>query len=140
MNSKQRAETFQKLGGWSRCTSWKHKKDACKLAVIDCKETVNGALCHRDHSVMVCNSGVAYCMAAKTKSVHSEPDIDIFPVTLHYIQDIIVNRGGEGRVVWDDGSNRVLINNDFAKENNLKSRDATVTIKTTKSMRVFHPT
>ena len=36
--------------------------------------------------------------------------------------------GEAGRTVWDDGSNRVLINNEFAKENNLKSRDAFVTM------------
>ena len=39
-----------------------------------------------------------------------------------------MNRGEPGRVVWDDGSNRVLINNDFAMEHNLKSKDAFVTM------------
>ena len=92
MTSRQRAETLQKAGGCSRCTSWKHKKNKCKLAVIDCKETVNGTVCHKDHSVMVCNSGVAYCMASKSSSQQEASDIDIFPATLHYTQDIIVNR------------------------------------------------
>lgn len=70
----------------------------------------------------------AGALAAKLEESEDPSDIDIFPVTLHYVQDIIVNRGEKGRTVWDDGSNRVLINNDFAKENNLKSRDAFVTM------------
>ena len=31
---------------------------------------------------------------------------------------------------WDDGSNRVLVNNSFAKENQLKEVDASVVMKT----------
>ena len=128
MTFKQRAETIQKAGGCSRCTSWKHKRSDCRLAVVDCYETISESRCHRDHSKMVCNSGVAYCLASKSLSENQFSDIDVFPVTLHYVQDIIVNRGEKGRTVWDDGSNRVLINNAFARENNLKSRDASVTM------------
>ena len=64
----------------------------------------------------------------KSLSENQFSDIDVFPVTLHYVQDIIVNRGEKGRTVWDDGSNWVLINTAFARENNLKSRDASVTM------------
>ena len=139
MNSKQRAEAIEKTSGCPRCTGWKHKKADCKMPVRDCRETVNGSRCHKDHSKLVCNSGVAYCLAAKSISAKSATiksaaskssvDIDVFQPTLHYLQDIIVNREESARTLWDDGSNRVLVNNDFARENNLKSKDASVTMK-----------
>ena len=87
MSTKQRAETLQRASGCVRCTSWTHRKADCRQAAVDCKQVVNGAVCHRDHSVLVCNSGVAYCMATKSHSNQYESDIDIFPVTLHYLQD-----------------------------------------------------
>ena len=144
MTSKQRAEVIEKAAGCPRCTGWKHRKADCKMPVRDCRESVNGSRCHKDHSKLVCNSGVAYCLAtrsvasksvvakaaaARTAGAKSSPDIDVFQPTLHYLQDIVVNRGSSGRTIWDDGSNRVLVNNDFARENNLKSRDASVTMK-----------
>ena len=59
MTSKQRAEILQQYSACARCTSWGHTKDDCKMPVIDCKELINGARCHRDHSHLVCNSGSA---------------------------------------------------------------------------------
>lgn len=129
MTSRQRAETLEKFGGCARCTAWGHKKADCYLNMVDCSELVNGSRCHKDHSRLVCNSGVAYCLAARSSGESSFADIDELQATLHYTQDIPVNKGENARVLWDDGSNRVLVNNDFAKENNLKSRDATVTMK-----------
>ena len=105
----------------------------------DCREIVNGSKCHKDHFKLVCNSSIAYCLAVRSEAfknvmikplaTKSSPDIDVFQPTLHYLQDVIVNRGSSARALWDDGSNRVLVNNDFARENNLKSRDASVTMK-----------
>ena len=129
MNSRQRAETLQNCGGCARCTAWGHSKDDCKMPVIDCKEVINGSRCHRDHSRLVCNSGVAYCLAARASGHSNRVDINEHQATLHYMQDIPVNNGGSSRVLWDDGSNRVLINNSFALERNLKSKDAVITIK-----------
>ena len=131
MNSKQRGETLQKAGGCARCTSWNHNKSVCRIDVIDCQETINGSRCHKDHSRLVCNSGVAYCLASRSVPDKNSPDINVFQETLHYLQDIPVNksRGGQARTIWDNGSNRNLINNDYAKENNLKYRDAKVTMK-----------
>ena len=43
--------------------------------------------------------------------------------------DIPINRGENGRIFWDDGSNRVLIDNEFASERQLKYRNAVVTLK-----------
>ena len=130
MNLKQRAEALEKLKGCIRCTSWTHLKSDCKLNVIDCKEIINGSQCHRDHSKLVCNSGVAYCLAAHTTlDGVGHSDINVLEDTLHYVQDIPINNGGLARVFWDNGSNRVLIHNEFAREKRLKSRDAQVTLK-----------
>ena len=129
MSSKQKAEAIQKAGGCPRCTSWCHKKKDCKMNVVDCKEKVNGSRCHKDHSRLVCNSGVAYCLAVNSVAKKANADIDVFGTTLHYLQDIPVNKGDTGRVIWDNGSNRVLVDNKFAKERNLKSRQSTVTMK-----------
>ena len=128
MSKKQRAEALKRAGGCIRCTAWGHQKSDCKLDLVDCKETVNGSRCHKDHSKLVCDSGVAYCLAAKSITDQESTAIDVFEETLHYVQDIIVNKGDEARSIWDNGSNRALVNNTFAEENNLKSRKATVTM------------
>ena len=126
MSSKQRAETIESLSGCPRCTSWRHKKADCTAQIIDCKELINGVVCHKDHSRLVCNSGVAYCLSTKTDSIEK----DIFQPTLHYLQDIKINSDSSlARIFWDDGSNRVLIDNGFAAEHKLKSKTSTVTMK-----------
>ena len=126
MSSKQRGEAIEKVSGCPRCTSWAHDKAQCSTQVIDCKEIINGSQCHRDHSRVVCNSGIAYCLMAKSSS----PKVDIFQPTLHYLQDIPINNDIEtSRVLWDDGSNRVLIDNSFALEKKLRSKVTTVHMK-----------
>ena len=126
MSSKQRAEAIEKVSGCPRCTSWAHDKSQCLSSLIDCKEIVNGSQCHRDHSRVVCNSGVAYCLMTKSDS----PKVDILQPTLHYLQDIPVNNDTvASRVLWDDGSNRVLIDNNFAHERKLRSKTTTVNMK-----------
>ena len=83
-----------------------------------------------DHSKLVCNSGVAYCLAAhSTLEGEGQSDVNVFEESLHYVQDIPINKGNIARVFWDNGSNRVLVNNHFARENKLKSCDAVVTLK-----------
>ena len=96
---------------------------------IDCTETVNGSRCHKDHSRLVCNSGVVYCMVAKSSGYSNFAEINELQPTLHYMQDILVNNVGCARVLWDDGSNRVLVNNEFAREQKLKSPDPDITMK-----------
>ena len=129
MTTQQRGEFLEQVQGCSRCTSWGHTKPECTMAEIDCTETINGSRCHIDHSRLVCNSGVAYCMVARSTGYSNFEDIDELQPTLHYMQDICVNSSKTARVLWDDGSNRVLVNNDFAREQKLKSRDAVVTMK-----------
>ena len=119
MQSTQRAQILEKFSACARCTSWSHQKSSCYMPVTDCREMVNGSMCHKDHSKLVCNSGIAYCLAARSQSSATIGDIDVMQPTIPYCQDIIVNKQTDSRVFWDDGSSRVLINNDFAKENNL---------------------
>ena len=69
MSSRQRAEAIEKTSGCPRCTSWSHKKEHCSTQAIDCKELINGVRCHKDHSRLVCNSGIAYCLSTKTDSL-----------------------------------------------------------------------
>ena len=130
MNTKERAEALDLVQGCSRCTSWGHRRLECTMPVINCTESVNGSRCHGDHSRLVCNSGVAYCMAAHLSEESIFTKINELQCTIQYMQDIPITSGHVGRVLWDNGSNRVLVNNEFAKECQLKSRHTVVTLKT----------
>ena len=70
-------------------------------------------------------------MAARSSGVNNFGDINEFQPTVHYMQDIpiSINKTEVARVLWDDGSNRVLVNNEFARERKLRSRNAVVTMK-----------
>ena len=75
---------------------------------------------------MVWSSGVAYCLTSKSESAR----VDIFQPTLHYLQDIPINNDSmASRVLWYDGSNRLLIDNNFAIEKKLRSKTTTVNMK-----------
>ena len=126
MTPKQRAETIERVGGCPRCTSWLHDRTQCRSQLIDCKELINGVRCHKDHSRLVCNSGVAYCLSTLTESSR----IDVYQPTLHYLQDVSVNDDDQSaRLLWDNGSNRVLISHEFAAERNLRNRMTSITMK-----------
>ena len=56
MTAKLRGETLQKFSSCSRCTSWLHRKDACKVSPVDCKEQIDGVVCSQDHSRLVCRA------------------------------------------------------------------------------------
>ena len=93
-----------------------------------CKERVDGNQCGLDHSRMVCGSGVAYCMSVKAKTWESV-GIDENTPTLSYLQDIPVVAEGmmaSARTVWDGGSNRVLVNTEFAHEINLPEKTTSI--------------
>ena len=128
MPSQQRAKALEKYGACVRCTSWGHKRPTCRQAVMVCKERVDGNQCGLDHSRMVCGSGVAYCMSVKTGTWESG-GIDENAPTLSYLQDIPVVAGGmdaSARTVWDGGSNRVLVNTEFARETNLPEKTTSI--------------
>ena len=124
MTAKVRGETLEKFSSCSRCTSWSHKKEECKVPPVSCKEQIDGSQCGKDHSKLVCGSGLAYCTALNVKTVAmlNVSHIDEGSPTISYLQDVIVDYKGkriDTRVLWDTGSNRILVNNDFAKENNM---------------------
>ena len=57
-------------------------------------------------------------------------DTSVFQPTLHYLQDVPINSDVDpARILWDDGSNRVLVCHAFAAERKLRSRVTTVTMK-----------
>ena len=136
MTAKNRGETLQKFSACSRCTSWLHKKEDCKGPAVSCKEQIDGSECGADHSRMVCQSGIAYCtsLAVNTDSaIQSQAYMNEDMPTIPYLQDLQVEHRGHkctARTIWDCGSNRVLVNKDFASENDMRPTSATVIMKT----------
>ena len=130
MDKKQRAETLEKFSSCVRCTCWNHKRSECPAKVFPCKEKVNGSICGLDHSSLVCGSGVAYCtsLSARTFSEDGASDggIDENISTIPYVQDVPVQDAVDARLYWDEGSNRVLVDNEYAAENNMKAKDAKI--------------
>ena len=137
MTAKLRGETLQKFSSCSRCTSWLHQKDACKVSPVDCKEQIDGVVCGQDHSRLVCQSGIPYCTSLALNAGLGDSSnishINEDAPTIPYIQDLPVQNNNnmiEARTYWDNGSNRVLINNSFAEELDLIPITATVIMKT----------
>ena len=142
---KERALQVEKVKGCARCTSWTHQKSDCRVPKGKCGLGKDGNKSQSDHSRMLCGSGVAYCgnlkmMATSSDSTSSSetsssdssssPDSDsekCFPdldaETLLSFQDIkLLGVEDEQRSCMDGGSNRCLIRNDFAKEQNFRSQ------------------
>ena len=140
MSAKNKGETLQKHNACVRCTSWTHKRPECMVSAISCKEKIDGEVCGKDHSKLVCNSGVAYCtnLLVKTGSSGSSvtsglAKLDEDVPTIPEIQDVTVESNDKrivARVHWDSGSNRVLINDTFAKELELVPYPTIVIMKT----------
>ena len=137
MTAKSRGETLEKFSSCARCLSWLHKKSSCKVLPVSCKEQVDGAVCGNDHSRLVCQSGVPYCtsLSVGTEAVggSSISDVDENVATIPYLQDITVDFHGKrstARSCWDNGSNRILVNNQFAEECGIIAKPATVMMKT----------
>ena len=138
MSPKDRAIQLEKCSGCSRCTSWCHKKADCRTIKGKCGMDKNGTKCQSDHSRLVCGSGVAYCgnlkISSPTLSESSEeesafPDLDA--ETLLCYQEIIVTGAKEKQnSCMDNGSNRCLVRNDFAKEQNLATQKIRMRLKT----------
>ena len=146
MNVVQRAQSIQDAQGCPRCTSWGHKRDDCKSKPNSCGEDNAGVKCTGDHSKLVHGSGNVYCAALHSQSylpgkqtfqgalancsdnrfkcVNEDAD------TLYYVQDVPVKGSASARLFWDRGSNRVLIREGYAHENNLASLKVVYNIKT----------
>ena len=142
MNVQQRALAVQDSNGCPRCTSWQHQKMDCHMKPNPCNETVNGSKCSGDHSKLLHGSGNAYCGVAKSSSVQSQSQnsaisssnsiddpfsiVNESEVAVYFLQDIpLNNKSAFTRTLWDKGSNRVLVREQFAVENQLISRDVT---------------
>ena len=94
------------------------------MKVISCKEKINGSECGQDHSRLICGSGVIYCLSLRSYNDKVDECIPSFPQ-----MDDVVIENGTARTVYDGGSQRVLINDDFAKEQGLQSIDVTVNLE-----------
>ena len=150
MNIQQRATTVQKANGCPRCTSWGHQRKDCTMRSNSCGEDVSGTRCTGDHSRLLHGSGNVYCGAAKSKFLnkrerHSSTATVPLPSTMtgldisdpfsfvneseeaiYFLQDIPLKQSSSTcRTLWDKGSNRVLVREEFAKENKLVSREVT---------------
>ena len=130
MSPKDRAIQLEKSSGCSRCTSWCHRKSDCRMTNGRCGMDKNGTKCQSDHSRLVCGSGVAYCGNVKISSpVFSDssgeeatfPDLDA--ETLLCYQEIKVPGAEEKQnSCFDNGSNRCLVTNEFARDQQLDSQ------------------
>ena len=140
MNVSQRASAVQQANGCPRCTSWQHQLKDCTMRPYSCGENMNGSRCNADHSKLLHGSGNVYCGVARSRGIYSKLDsLSVSPtfsdpfsivneneVAVFFIQDIpLSNTDTLSRTLWDKGSNRVLVRNQFAIENKLVSRDVT---------------
>ena len=121
MTAAARAKAVEKCKGCPRCTSWSHSRDKCKMPSNNCnKEDTAGTKCKGDHSKLLCGSGNAYCFAlnAVGSLVDANEEafkaVDELAMTVFYLQDIpVAGHDVKARTFWDDGSNRVLITEEF---------------------------
>ena len=136
-SEKERATILEKHKACSRCLSWNHKRDStdCKAPKNACNvDKGSGNICKSDHSRMVCGSGSVYCASAKFSNVLEETStkqaispLDLQAETLMLLEDVRIKSGtklskSEARILWDGGSNRVLIDHNFAKEQKLRKQ------------------
>ena len=132
MSVKERGTLLEKFKGCVRCTSWRHSKSNCPSQPAKCStEKTDGSKCGKDHSYLVHDSGVAYCNVARSSSPRSFPNsandtaedilefdhVDIDQTTVYYIQDVpIKNSEIPARTFYNEGSNRVLIRDEYASK------------------------
>jgi hypothetical protein len=130
MSTQQRAAAVEKVKGCARCTSWGHQRKDCRMRPNSCFADTGTSKCNGDHSKLLHGSGNVYCAALSAGAGGSNPDIFSCVKeeedTVYYLQDIPVSKSQDtARVLWDRGSNRVLIREEFAKNQNLVSRPIT---------------
>ena len=135
MNIQQRAGAVESASGCPRCTCWNHQRKDCRMSPNSCREDMGGSKCTGDHSKLLHGSGNVYCAALSAGLTSSSTDmfscVNEEEDTLYYIQDIPIKKSSKpARVFWDRGSNRVLIRDEFAKANNLISKEVTYNMET----------
>ena len=124
LNKSERGKVIEEYKACRRCLSWSHSVDSCSMKVVSCNEKVNGVECKKDHSKLICGSGVVYCLCVSSQ----DEGVDEMIPTVPLMDDIPVSNG-TARTIYDGGSQRVLINNDFAREQGLKSEDVIVNLE-----------
>ena len=135
MTIPQRAAAVERVQGCARCTAWGHQRKDCRMRPNSCGENAGGSKCSGDHSKLLHGSGNVYCAALSAGGVGSVSDIFACVKeeedTVYYLQDIPVAKSlVTARTLWDRGSNRVLIRENFAKEQNLISKPVTYQMET----------
>ena len=135
MNTQQRARAVENAKGCPRCTGWRHQRKDCRMSANSCGVDVSGSRCTGDHSRLLHGSGNVYCAALSAGLASSRTDlfscVKEEEATLYYIQDIPIKKSSmPARVLWDTGSNRVLIRDEFAKANKLISKEVTYNMET----------
>ena len=135
MNIQQRSNAIEAAKGCPRCTCWRHQKQSCKMPANSCGEDIGGGKCSGDHSKLLHGTTNVYCAAISANLRASGSDLFACvkedEEAIFYLQDIPVKGPKRSaRVFWDQGSNRVLIRDDFAKSNKLIHKDVTYTIDT----------
>ena len=124
LNKVERGKVIEENRACRRCLSWSHTVESCPLKVTSCKEKINGHECKKDHSKLICGSGIMYCLSVCS----FDESVDELIPTVPLMDDIVV-RNGTARTVYDGGSQRVLIDNTFAAEQGLKSEDVIVNLE-----------
>ena len=138
MSPKERGTLLEKLKACSRCTSWRHSRQSCPSPPTKCSTAKSdGTKCDKDHSYLVHDSGVAYCgvtkslqssstSSSKFSNQNNDPsfsDVNIDQPTVYYLQDVPVNNTNiVARTFFDNGSNRVLIRDDYAAQAGLMKK------------------
>ena len=136
MSVQQRSEAIEKARGCPRCTYWGHQKPNCKMKANSCGATLPSGSCSADHSKLLHGTRNVYCAAlgAKSKlsisSNNSQFDfVNENEETVFFLQDIPVKKSSsKARVMWDKGSNRVLIREEYARKNKLISKEVSYMI------------
>ena len=135
MSTQQRAAAIERVQGCARCTAWGHQRKDCRMRPNSCGTDAGGTKCSGDHSRLLHGSCNVFCAALSAGSGGSLSDmfacVKEEEDTVYYLQDIPVSKSQDtARALWDRGSNRVLIREEFAKEQNLVSMPVTYQIVT----------
>ena len=128
----ERASLLERESGCARCTAWSHTKIDCRAPTFKCGQNRNGNICQADHSRLVCGSGLAYCGSLAVSSASpSLSSLNINGETLLAFQEVeVVGASKYQLCCFDNGSNRCLVQNKFARENKFQSQKVQYRLKT----------
>ena len=135
MTASQRASAVERCQGCPRCLSWSHKRDQCRMPANSCGKDLTGTRCTGDHSKLLCGSGNTYCAVVSvgksvTTDMSENEKIDENVGTIFYIQDLEVSGASQtAETFWDTGSNRCIIRDSYATQQDLPSQTVTYTLE-----------